>query len=328
MTEGFLTGVNRGLFDRKVELIIQRERESFVIQGLRIEFRVQKFAGSMVDNRANIRVFNLQASVRALVNKRLLDISAPPYTTVFLSAGYNNVDGAPLIYRGVIIDGANYRRGPNWISEFTAYTAAQQKNAALCDSSCTFLLTPPRVIMETLFQKLNYFSPSFSSEAAAILSLAQPTTRAFTGRIDQALETFLARYNLRYTLDDDGPIVIQVGSASNPLDPTAAIPVVSPDTGLIGTPRITNSGVEIRSLLNPDLKVFKRFVLNSATTDGSLTTMGNVFTATKVEHNGSNRDNDFFTEVTGQYFPRIPFQVPEPEAPAGFTVNPVSVGTI
>lgn len=322
--------ISEGKFDRVTELVLQRESVAYSIEGLRIEFRVQKFAGSEMDNRATIRVFNLRSTVRALVNKRLFDIGkgkgkGGPYTTVFLSAGYRP-DGAALIFRGVIIDGANYRKGPDWISDFTAFTAAQQINSAVCDASCTFLRTNPRVIADKLFALLKFNDPTYSTEAANILASAPPKTHAFGGRVDVALKTLLEGYSLTYTLEDDGPFVIRIGSALNENDPIAAIPRISPTTGLIGTPKITDNGVEIRTLLNPKLKVFGRFNMTSASVDGSLEPQDTQFTARKVEHFGSNRDNDFFTEVTGAFWPRIPFNYEEPEAPVSFTSNPIQIG--
>ena len=317
--------LSQGLFDRVTELVIQREGVAYSIQNLRIEFRVQKYASAMIDNRGTIRVFNLRSTVRDLVNRRRLDLAEGPYTTVFLSAGYRP-DGAALIFRGVIIDGANYRQGPDWISDFTAYTAAQQKNAAVCGPDCTFLRTPPKVIADKLFGLLNFNDPTYSAEAAAILAGAQPTTAAFTGRVDLALRDILAKYQLHYTLEDDGPFVIRVGSALNPNDPAAAIPLISEATGLVGTPKITHAGVEVRSLLNPKIKVFERFNVSSASTDGSLVGSDRQFVAIKVEHFGSNRDKDYYTEVTGQFFPRIQFVLKAPDAPAGFTSNPVQIG--
>lgn len=319
--------ISPGKFDRVVELILQREGVAYQITGLRIEFRVQKFASAMVDNRATIKVFNLSSTVREIVNRRRLDIAEGPYTTAFLSAGYKP-DGAALIFRGVIIDGANYRRGPDWVTEFTGYTAAQQKSAATCPESFTFLRTSAKVIADKLFAELNFNTPRYSQEALDAMEAAGPVTQAFTGLVDRALTTFLAQFGVVYTLEDDGPLVVATGSVINPDDPAEAIPKVSVDTGLIGTPNITDSGVEIRTLLNPEIKVFERFELTSASTDGSLQKYGRLFTATKVEHFGSNRDSDFYTGVTGLFYPRMPFTAKRPEPPASFTTSPVSIGGV
>ncbi len=323
-----------GKFKRVVELILQTDRAdgkstAYTISGLRIEFRVQKFASALVNNRATIRVYNLQKAVRTLVNKLILDQKVGPYTTVFLSAGYKS-EGAGLIFRGVILEGRNERTGPDWISEFTAMTAFQQTASALCDDTCTFLKTPPRVIADRLFSLLKSKTPEYSSEASTILSNARTITVAFVGRIDQALNRFLAGYNIQYTIDDEVPFVIRAGSARKPAAAASSLPLVSPETGLIGAPKITSRGVEIRSLLNPKLKVFERFVVKSETIHDTLQSggVGRDFTAVKVEHFGSNRDNDFYTEVSGLFFPRIPFTTKRHEPPASFTTNPVQVGGV
>ncbi len=320
--------ISQGKFDRVVELILQREGVAYEISGLRIEFRVQKFASALVDNRGNIRVFNLNSTVRDLVNRRRINIAEGPYTSAFLSAGYRP-DGAALIFRGVIIDGANYRQGPDWISEFTAYTAAQQAQAAVCSENCTFRLTAAKTIADSLFAELNFFAPRYSDDAINAMALGSPVTQAFAGRVDVALNKFLAQFGVIYTLDDDGPVVVRAGRPVNPLDASDSIPQVNPDTGLVGTPRITHNGVEIRTLLNPKVKIFERFRLNSQSTDGSLQDIGQFFTATKVEHFGSNRDTDFYTEISGKFFPRIAFKKrAPPDPPASFTTNPIKIGGV
>lgn len=315
------------LFDRDVELIIQREGESFSIRNLMIDFRVQKFSNALVDNRATIRVFNLRAEIRDLINRRRLDIKEKPYTSIFLSAGYKGeTDSTALIFRGVVINGANSRIGPDWISDFDCYTAKAQKESAVCDpGKHTWLQTPAQNIIDTLFADFNTNAPRFTPGALSALA-GQNLTIACSGRIDQNISKILAKFGLIYTIEDDGPFVIESAGASNPDDPDNQIPLVSAETGLIGTPKITHNGVEIRSLLNPKLKIFQRFLLRSLTTDGSLVERDQQFSIVKLEHFGSNRGDDFFTEASGKFFPRINFEASPVEPAAAFTTNPVVVG--
>lgn len=329
--------LTKGLFDRDVELVVQgKQRDSqgretgstqaFSIRDLTIQFRVQKFPSSLVDNRAEIRVYNLRSTVRALLSKRKIDHREAPFTTIFLSAGYKRGPGAGLIFRGVVVKGENLREGPDWVSNFEAYTAHQQASNAMVEPSFSFGETPPLTIANRLFDALQFGTPRYSTEAQVILGTARPVRIALTGRVDRALTVLLARYNLVYTLDDDGPFVVRVGSASNTEVPVTSIPVISPKTGLIGTPKITDSGVELRTLLNPKLRVFHRFKLTSASTDESLSEQDRQFTLTKLEHFGSNRGEDFFSSVTGMFYPRVPFIAKPVEPPASYTINPVQIG--
>ncbi len=225
-----------------------------------IDFRVEKFSNALVDNRASIKVYNLREEVMDLLNRRRLDIKEKPYTTIFLSAGYDG--DVSLIFRGVVINGSNYRTGPDWISDFECYTAKAQKESAVCDpDKHTWLMTPVSTIVNTLFSDLNTNVPRYTSGALLALSTARPLTIACSGRIDQNLAKILARYGLVYTIEDDGPFVIEAAGASNEDEPSILLPLVSSDTGLVGTPKITHNGVELRSLLNPKLKIFQRFGL-------------------------------------------------------------------
>ena len=103
----------------------------------------------------------------------------------------------------------------------------------------------------------------------------------------------------------------KINFASNyvPVDPDPI--VVSPTTGLIGSPQQTDAGVNIRSLLNPNIVMvlpprlikidqaltrqeLKRIGVNSSSLeqDGTYKIIG-------VRHVGDTRGNDWYTEVVG-----------------------------
>ncbi len=328
--------LNQGKFDRIVELIVQTksdvpaqddpERQSHNITNLKIDFRIQKFPGP-VDNRGTIRVYNLRSTLRKLLSKRRIDFAAPPFTTIFLKAGHVRGGGAKTILRGVVIKGESSRIGADWITEIEVMTSQQQVAAAFCNPESTFLSTPPKVIVDNLFGQLNYGTPLYSVDVLQIFVNAQPVNFAFTGRVDRAIARILRRYDLTYTLDDTGPFVVETKGAINPEIPLRAIPLVSPETGLVGTPKITDRGVELRTILNGELRIFHRFNLRSDTTDESLDLQDRQFTVIKLEHVGTNRGEDFFTNVEGTFFPRGDgAKIGSPESPASFTVEPEQVG--
>lgn len=312
--------ITEGRFDRLVELVISREDETVAVVRNRIDFRVEKFPGGLVNNRASVTVYNLGFKTRALLTRRRVDIKVKPFTNVFISAGYKSDGSTSMIFRGQVIDGANTRVGPDWITTFEAFTAFEQgENAMVSPQKQTYLDTAPKKIIDDLFAVLNYNKVRYSDEALVEIAKVQKVTQAFAGRADAAIKKFLTRFGLSYSLEDDGPVVVVKGSAANTTQAITQIPLVSVETGLIGTPKITHRGVEIKTLLNPELKIFKRFRLRSLTTDGSLQLSDQEFTAMKLQHYGSNRSEDFFTEIRGAFYPRFSFSTGEPDPPEVFT---------
>ena len=321
MTENLQQEITEGKFDRNVELVVVQDDEIFAITRNRIDFRVEKFPGGLVNNRANVTVYNLNFKVRAILTKRRLDLKAKPFTDVFISTGYKSDGSTAMIFRGQLIDGSNSRVGPDWITTFEAFTAFEQgANAILAPQKHSYLETRPKTIVNDLFTVLNYNKVRFSLEAETILDAEQKVTQAFAGRADAAIQKFLGQFDLVFKLEDDGPVVVVSGSATNTEQAAEDIPLISVETGLIGTPKITHQGVEIKTLLNPDLKIFKRFRLTSLTTDGSLAFQDQQFTTMKLQHFGSNRSEDFFTELRGVFYPRLSFNTSEPDSPTPFTV--------
>lgn len=313
--------VVEGRFNRVVDLLISGEDKEFRISKNRIDFRVEKFPGPLVNNRANVTIYNLNFEARSLITRRRVDIAVKPFTDIFISAGYESDDSVGLIFRGHIIDGSSARIGPDWVSTFEAFTAFDQgQNAIVSPQKQTYLETAPKTIIDELFQVLNFNKVRYSTEALEAIQAENKVTQAFAGRADVAILKFLDQFGMVYTLDDEGPVVTLRGSAANTSQAPGEIPVVSRETGLVGTPKITHKGVEVRTLLNPELKIFKRFRLRSLTTDGSLLLADQQFTAMKLQHFGSNRAEDFFTEIRGAFYPRFTFNTGDPDPPKDFSI--------
>ncbi len=315
--------ITEGRFDRNVELVVSQGEEFHFINRHRIDFRVEKFPGGLVNNRTNVTVYNLDSKVRALLTKRRVDLAVKPFTDIFISAGYKADESTAMIFRGQMIDGASARIGPDWVTTFEAFTAFEQgENALLSPQNQTYLDTAPKTIIDDMFRVLNFNKVRYSPEAEEALAKANKVTQAFAGRADAAIRKFLDQFDMVYAVDDEGPVVTIKGSAANTSQSPDEIPLVSVETGLVGTPKITHKGVEIRTLLNPELKIFKRFRLRSLTTDGSLKIEDQEFTAMKLQHFGSNRAEDFFTEIRGAFYPRFTFNTAEPAPPRDFSFPP------
>lgn len=120
------------LFNRQSRLIVG----DLDTQGLRINFNVEK---SLVGypNLANIKVYNLKASNRQLIEKDGLEVQ--------LYAGYEDL---VLLFKGQIINVVHQKQGTDWISTIYAGDSTQALNEATINKTLAAGITPEQILTE------------------------------------------------------------------------------------------------------------------------------------------------------------------------------------
>ena len=76
-----------------------------------------------------------------------------------------------------------------------------------------------------------------------------------------------------------------------------AVLKIGPNTGMIGTPTVTDEGVELSTLLDPRIRLDSRFQVEGLRVLGIETQPE--WTVTSVEHRGDNRTGEFQTTLKG-----------------------------
>lgn len=74
--------------------------------------------------------------------------------------------------------------------------------------------------------------------------------------------------------------------------------LLSPETGLIGAPTITDNGVKAKGLLNPDARPNRTVQIESSVL--RMNAAGNIYRISEVSFSGSNQDGDFVMDITGE----------------------------
>ncbi len=286
-------------FDRSARLVIVREGVATTIRGNRIQFRVEKFAGGE-NTMATVRIFNLSEEKRNLFARRVPNkntILFEPRTTAFLYAGYGG-DDVPLISRGVIVHAFNSRRSTDWVTEFQSYTTLEQDVNAKLEKS--YKNTPALTIMLELFDKGRYPKPGFSDESKRRLSKVLPDY-IVSGPIKPAIVNLLAQFKLTFNVDDDGTLVLVSGDSFDADLSDNVLPLISQQSGMIGAPTVTRTGINVRTDLDSRIIPFKSFVVEAQTITATLDVFLQRYTATQVVHIGDDRGDDWFTDIVGQY---------------------------
>jgi hypothetical protein len=278
----------------------------------RIRFSVQKMLGPAT-NRAHIQVWNLNPELRRSLAQRISDFQSQPRPLVYLSAGYT--DTMALICRGSILRCINRHDPPDWVTEVDVLTDWQQTSNAIVPSTLANQSnTEPKVLVDALFAELKWGAALYAVDAEDVIRSANSLTVAVNGLVADQLTTILHTYGLTWMIDDRAPVVFTERGAVDPSTPAGNLPVLSEATGVVGTPQVTDLGVEIRTLLNPSLRIGRRFMVNSPTIQESLGPLARTqqYVATQVRHEGDTWGNEWTTWIEGAYYPYQPLQAQDP----------------
>ncbi len=298
------------LFDRIAKLLIQdADKPDEIITGLRIQFQVEKFFERTL-NVGSMTVFNLRPDLRSRLVKRKASAESAPFTTITLIAGFEDKRGT--IFRGNLVQGFSSREGPDWITRLEAITGFDQMASARGKESDSYDTITALALVEKLLgsQHLNAAPGAFRIDPVQRAKLATTilTGNAYSGNLLDELVRVLAQFGLKVNLDDAEVLVAKALSPINPLEEQVS-PIVSPDTGLLGSPRMTPVGVQLQTLLNHEIRVMKLFRVSSETTrqNDLLGEETQTFTCTGLKHVGDTHADEFFSEVTGAWFPTSQF---------------------
>jgi hypothetical protein len=113
---------------------------------------------------------------------------------------------------------------------------------------------------------------------------------SFSGRVGQLLDLITKKCSLTWSVQDGA---IQIYAEAGSLNQTAVL--LSATSGMLGTPNKTEEGMEVTSLLNPEIRVGRKIKVVSKYLNGY-----NIFTVTKIVHQGDNYEGEFTTKIEGK----------------------------
>lgn len=247
-------------------------QEGIEVNGLRIAFEVTKSDGQQL-NTGKVTIYN--ASLTTSQASRVIG------STVQLYAGYG--DAAGLIFLGDITRSGYFKERPDTRLEIESGDG----QAARGKSISTTLKGEQKLggVLQTLAEAaglkldtsgldLNTSLPSTGSISLSGQALTQVNRVARANRLD-------------WTIEDGRIIVTQRGEATQ----LPAL-VISPDTGLIGSPSPGDGGrLIVRTLLNPELRLRRIIKLESRDYQGW-------YLVRRIKHFGdSGWSAEYYTEV-------------------------------
>ena len=279
-------------FLRKVRLTARGKGGSLLInQGgfnphdIKIAFEVGKTISS-TQNYARIRIFNLTESHRNAMGKELDDIT--------LEAGYmppTGGDNVGIIFKGQIRDVEHRREGADIITEISCGEGDKAFRKATISKTYT-AGTDVQEVVEDIYRELEKegIDRGEWKFPEDIPKFKRPYS--VCGSCKRELDT-LARGKNFYASVQNGTLEIIPGDGY-----VGSLILLTPETGLIGVPTITDNGVKVIALLNPAIRPNRPVRIESQTLE--MNAENGEYRVSECVYSGDNREGDFIVAITGE----------------------------
>jgi len=283
-----------------VELYMRRYRIIVAdtdISELHCIFSIQKTMSS-IPNRSTLQIYNLSPKTRNSITSG---------KRVIIEAGYEKGQHG-LIYDGdivVVVNGA--MNGINKITQIVAQDGDLFLNSGFINVSYA-----------NGQKSIDYFNQAVGAAGGETDSVTDdakestlPRGKAMFGNTGDYMRQFAKNEEALFFIDDGK---INIVKAADP--PRGEVVCLSPASGLIGTPEMSEDGIKGKCLLNPMLKLnglvhidnshvelTTGFSLATSITGGGLST--GIYKIIQFTHTGDTRGNDWYTEFVGIAQPGI-----------------------
>lgn len=225
-------------YGRQYILQIGNESESIQINNLRISFNIEH-SHDKKPNRATFRVYNLNSSHRH-------QIVAKQYTRIVFSVGYGALDDTRVLYSGQITKPQAER------SELDIVTVMECDDGATDYRKATMNVT--MAAGSTHSDILAQCVGSMSSVTPGVIGIDGDVTlsrgRVCYGMTRDYISQVTRHHDADWSIQNGRLIILKADYCQ----PDEAV-VLSQSTGMINSPRVTNGGLEVSCLLNPEIQV-------------------------------------------------------------------------
>jgi hypothetical protein len=237
--------------------------------GFRIGFKVEKDSSATV-NKAEIRIYNLTSNSRGLAEN--------PKNVVELFAGYGKEP--KLIFRGNPSRVISSVGGPDSVTTFEVGDGLKSFQNSRVDVS--FKQGTP---VADVFQTLTNAMGLARGEQKDIPQKAFPGGLSLSGPVRDHMNYLTGKLDLEWSIQNGAVQILPKGKSTS-----QAAFLLSSETGLIGSPNKKDKGLEVVSLLQPEINPGRIVEIKSKFVNGQ-------FRVEKVSHEGDTADTAWFTRI-------------------------------
>lgn len=247
---------------------------------IKIEFEVEKTT-SGVPNTATIKLWNLKRSSR--------DTLKEEFGRITLEAGYLWAGN-----RGIIFDGftRDVVHEPNDVDIVTTLQCGDGDKAIR--KSHVAKTYPKKTPVKDIILDIQSKMKDVKLGEIILPDNIEPSKRAVTFMTtpQRALNELGRTYGFYWSIQNGALEIIPHDKA------LSGLTYVTPRTGMIGVPTITDTGVIVQALLNPDIRPNRRVFIQSKTTDEA--GRSGTYRVSSAGYAGNNRDGDMLCEFEAE----------------------------
>lgn len=254
---------------------------------IKIEFSISKSVSSTA-NTAEIKLYNLAESTRNGMGKE--------FDAVTLDAGYmppGESGNVGIIFKGAVRDVEHKRDGPNIITTISCGDGDKALRRATISKSYP-AGTKVTDVIEDISKELEAKGIT-RGEFKYPDELKEKTFKrpyAVCGSCVRELDT-IGRGNSFYWSSQNETLEIIPGDGF-----VGSVALISPETGMIGTPAITDTGIRVKCMLNPEIRPNRRVQVQSQTLE--MNAADGMYRVTDATYSGDNHTGDFVVDITGE----------------------------
>jgi hypothetical protein len=250
---------------------------------IKIAFSIDKGISSS-QNASTITIYNLEEGHRKSMGKELDDIT--------LEAGYIDEQNVGIIFAGQVRDVAHsIEDGVNIATTLTCGDGDQAIRAATVSKTYPAGTKVEEVVKDI---KAEFEKQGIKEGEIKLPAELKPFERPYTvcGSCKRELDTLGRGKDFYWSIQNGALEIIPAdGYIGN-------VTVLSPETGLVDVPTLTDNGVKAKALLNPDIRPNRRVkiisrIMEMNAKDGEYRVSGCTFS-------GDNWDGNFLVELVGE----------------------------
>jgi hypothetical protein len=260
-------------FGRQFRLELGSGTAGIAIDNLRVSWEIKK-SSDPKPNPGKIRIWNMSREhMNLLVSKQ--------YNRARLLVGYNELR---QIYLGDIIRASAVRDNLDFITELECGDGDEAYKHSHVSLSLAAGTTDQQA-----FTELAKTMPGVLTGAAGFITKRKlPRGKVLSGNTRDHLTALAANHQADWSIQDGELVMLPAKQVL----PDEAV-LLSESTGMIGSPEATDDGLEITSLVNPDLRIGGVVKVESI-----VTAYNGVFKITTIEYNGDLMGSNWYSKVT------------------------------
>ncbi len=239
-----------------------------VMEELRTSFQIEKSNASS-PNTMTLEIYNMAEASRSAVEN--------DQTTVVVDVGYE--DTVERMFIGNVTRAIHEQSGPDIITSIEVSDGGNRYTNAHADFTYPPNSTHAEVITD-LVDRMGLNTATIQGVPDGQYSRGY----SVSGNIRRALDDITRQLGLEWSIQDEAVQIIPQN-----LTTTDAPIVLNTETGLVGSPNKTDTGVEFVSLLQPRLRPGRQATIQSRFVNGT-------FKLRRVIHRGDNQQGDFLSE--------------------------------